>query len=55
VVARRCLGYLGYHLCSRGRKYQASAKPGVRPSELTLALATVLPPGTQTEFQVVTR
>jgi len=46
---------LGYHLCARGRQYKAPAKPRVRPSELTLAGATVLPPGAQTEVQVVTR
>ena len=45
----------GYHLGARGREYKASAKPRVRPNELTLAGATVLPPGVQTEVQVVTR
>jgi len=46
---------LGYHLGARGRHYKAPAKPRVRPNELTLAGATVLPPGAQTEVQVVTR
>ena len=46
---------LGYHLGARGRQYNAPAKPRVRPNELTLAGATVLPPGAQTEVQVVTR
>jgi len=46
---------LGYHLGARGRQYKAPAKPRVRPNELTLAGATVLPPGSQTEVQVGTR
>jgi len=46
---------LGYHLGARGRQYKAPAKPRVRPNELTLVGATVLPPGAQTEVQVVTR
>jgi len=46
---------LGYHLGARGRQYKVPAKPRVRPNELTLAGATVLPPGAQTEVQVVTR
>jgi len=45
---------LGYHLGTRGRQYNAPAKPRVRPNELTLAGALVLPPGAQTEVQVVT-
>jgi len=39
---------LGCHLGARGRQYKAPAKPRVRPNELTLAGATVLPPGAQT-------
>jgi len=46
---------LGYHLGARGRQYKALAKPRVRPNQLTLAGATVLPPGAQTEVQVVSR
>jgi len=46
---------LGYHLGARGRQYKAQEEPRVRPSELTLASATVLLPGAQTEVQVVTR
>jgi len=46
---------LGYHLGARGRQYKAPAKPRVRPNELTLAGATVLSPGSQTEVQVGTR
>jgi len=46
---------LGYYPGARGRNYKASAKPRVRSNELTLAGATVLPPGAQTEVQVVTR
>jgi len=46
---------LGYHLGARGRQYKTLAKPRVRPSEPTLAEATALPPGAQTEVQVVTR
>jgi len=46
---------LGYHLGARGRQYKAPAKPRVRPNELTLVGATVLPPGAQKEVQVVTR
>jgi len=46
---------LGYHLGARGRQYKAPAKPRALPNELTLAGATVLPPGAQTEVQVVTR
>ena len=46
---------LGYHLGARGRQYKALAKPRVRPNELTLAGATVLPFGAQAEIQVVTR
>jgi len=46
---------LGYHIGARGLQYKAPAKPRVRPNELTLAGATVLPPGAQTEVQVVTR
>jgi len=46
---------LGYHLGARGRQYKVPAKPRVRPNELTLAGAAVLPPGAQTEVQVVTR
>jgi len=46
---------LGYHLGARGRHYKAPAKPRVRPNELTLAGATVLPPGAQTEAHVVPR
>jgi len=45
---------LGYHLGARGRQYRAQAKPRVRPSAQTLAGATVLPPGAQTEVQLVT-
>jgi len=48
-------GILGYHLGARGRQYKAPAKPRVRPKELTLAGATVLPLGAQTNVQVVTR
>jgi len=44
---------LGYHLAARGRQYTAPTKPRVRPNKLTLAGATVLPPGAQTEVQVV--
>ena len=40
---------LGYHLGARGRQYKAPARPRVRPNELTLAGAAVLPPGAQTE------
>ena len=46
---------LGYHLGARGRQYTAPSKPRVRLNELTLVGATVLPPGAQTEVQVVTR
>ena len=46
---------LGYHLGARGRQYKAPVKPRVRPNELTLVGATVLPPGAQTEVQVVSR
>jgi len=46
---------MGYYLGARGRQYRAPSKPRVRPNELTLAGATVLPPGAQTEVQVVTR
>jgi len=46
---------LGYHLGARGRQYKAPAKPWVRQNELTLAGAMDLPPGAQTEVQVVTR
>jgi len=45
---------LVYSLGARKRQYKAPAKPRVRPNELTLAGATVLPPGTQTDVQVVT-
>jgi len=45
---------LGYHVGARGRQYKAPAKPRVRPNELTLAGATVLPSGAQTEVEVVT-
>ena len=45
----------GYHLGARGRQYKAPAKPRIRQKELTLAGATVLPPGAQTEVQVMTR
>jgi len=44
-----------YHLGARGRQYKATAKPPVRPNELTLVGATVLPPGAKTDVQVVTR
>jgi len=46
---------LRYHHDARRRPYKAPAKPWDRPTELTLAGATVVPPGAQTEFQVVTR
>jgi len=46
---------LGYHVGVRGRQYKAQSKPRVLPNELTLAGATVLPPGAQTEVQVMTR
>jgi len=46
---------LGYHLGARGRQYKAPAKPRVRPNEVTLAGATVLPRRAQTEVQVATR
>jgi len=46
---------LCYHLGARGRQCKAPAKPRVRPNELTLAGAPVLPTGAQTEVQVVTR
>jgi len=46
---------LGYHHDARGRPYKAPAKPRDRPTDLTLAGATVVPPGAQTEVQVVTR
>jgi len=39
---------LGYSLGARVRQYKAPAKPRVRPNELTLAGATVLPTGAQT-------
>jgi len=45
---------LSYHKGARGRQYKAQAKPRVRPNELMLAGATVLPPGAQTEVQAVT-
>ena len=45
---------LVYSLGARERQYKAPAKPRVRPNELTLAGATVLPFGTQTDVQVVT-
>jgi len=46
---------LCYHLSARRRQYNAPAKARVRPSELTPAGATVLPPCAQTEVQVITR
>jgi len=46
---------LGYHLGSRGRQSMAEEQSGVRPSEQTLAVITVLPPGTRNGFQMVTR
>jgi len=49
------LGILGYHVGARGRQYRSAARPRVRPNELMLAGATVLPPSTQTEVEVVTR
>ena len=46
---------LGYHLGARGRQYKAPSKSRVRPNELTLAGATVLPLGAHAEVQVATR
>ena len=46
---------LGYHLGATGRQFKVLNKPRVRPKESNLADANVLPPGAQTEVQVVTR
>ena len=48
------LGHLGLpHPCQRAT-IKAPANPRVNPNKRTLAGATVLPPGTQSEVQVVT-
>jgi len=46
---------LGDHLGGKGRQHKAPARPRIHPNELTLAGATVLPPGARTEVQVVSR
>jgi len=46
---------LCYHFGARGLQYKAPAKRRVRPNELTLVGAKVLPPGAQTDVEFVTR
>jgi len=46
---------LGCQLSARERQDTAPSKPRVGRNELTLSGATALPPGAETEFQVVTR
>ena len=55
MVDGRCLRHPGLPSWRHGATVQGAGQPRVRPSELTLAGATVLSPGSQTEVQVVTR
>ena len=48
------LPVLGNHLGARWRQYRPTERTRARANELTLAGVPILPPGTQTEVQVVT-